>query len=159
MARNWTTDQLDAIYAKWCNEEKTKRCNILVQAAAGSGKTAVLVERIIRKLIPQNGDEPTDISKLLVVTFTNAAAGEMQERIAEALKKELTESIKVGDFRLQKHLKKQLSLISTADITTIDAFCLKTVRNYFHLLNIDPDFSIMDTSELELLKDDESDEM
>lgn len=159
MARNWTTDQLDAIYAKWCNEEKTKRCNILVQAAAGSGKTAVLVERIIRKLIPQNGDEPTDISKLLVVTFTNAAAGEMQERIAEALKKELAESIKVGDFRLQKHLKKQLSLISTADITTIDAFCLKTVRNYFHLLNIDPDFSIMDTSELELLKDDAMDKL
>ena len=154
MARVWTKDQTEAIYSKWCNEEKTKRSNILVQAAAGSGKTAVLVERIIRKLIPDDGEDATDINRLLVVTFTNAAAGEMQERITEALSKELTESIKSGDFKKQKYLKKQLSLVPTADITTIDSFCLKTVRSYFHLLDIDPEFSIMDSSELELLKDD-----
>ncbi len=154
MSRIWTDDQREAIYSKWCNEEKTKRANILVQAAAGSGKTAVLVERIIKKLIPDDGEEGIDINKLLVVTFTNAAAGEMQERISDALSKELTKCIKENDFKKQKFLKRQLSLISGADITTIDSFCLKTVRNYFHLLKLDPEFSIMDTSELELLKDD-----
>ena len=154
MERRWTLDQKEAIYSKWCDDEKTKRSNILVQAAAGSGKTAVLVERIIKKLIPEDSETPTDINRLLVVTFTNAAAGEMQERISDALSKELTKSIKERDLKKEKFLKKQLSLISSADITTIDSFCLKTVRNYFHLLNIDPEFSIMDTSELELLKDD-----
>ena len=90
MARVWTKDQTEAIYSKWCNEEKTKRSNILVQAAAGSGKTAVLVERIIRKLIPDDGEDATDINRLLFVTFTKAAAGEMQERITEPLSKEFT---------------------------------------------------------------------
>ncbi len=152
--REWTYDQKQAINACFINDEKTKRGNILVQAAAGSGKTAVLVERIIKKLIPDEGYEPIDINRLLVVTFTNAAAGEMQERISKALSKELTQAIKEADFKKQKHLKRQLSLLSSADITTIDAFCLKTIRNWFHLLDIDPDFSIMDSGELELLKDD-----
>lgn len=153
--RRWTQDQEKAIYAKWINEEKTKRGNILVNAAAGSGKTAVLVERIIKKLIPdeENGDV-SDVTSLLVVTFTNAAAGEMQERISSALSKELTKAISEKNYKKQKFLKRQLSLMGNADITTIDAFCLKTIRSYFHILNIDPDFSIMDTSELELVKDD-----
>lgn len=153
--RKWTEDQKSAIYAKWIDEEHTKRGNILVNAAAGSGKTAVLVERIIKKLIPElGGDEATDVSRLLVVTFTNAAAGEMQERISKALSDELTKAISDNDYKKQKFLKKQLSLMGSADITTIDAFCLKTIRSFFHVLNIDPDFSIMDSSELEIVKDD-----
>ena len=157
--REWTDEQKQAIHACWIDEEKTKRGNILVQAAAGSGKTAVLVERIIKKLIPEDINDAIDINRLLVVTFTNAAAGEMQERISDALSKELTKAISRGDFRKQKHLKRQLALLPSADITTIDAFCLKTIRNWFHLLNIDPDFSIMDSGELELLKDDAMEEL
>ena len=153
--RSWTPEQEQAIYAKWINEEKTKRGNILVNAAAGSGKTAVLVERIIRKLIPsEDNEEVCDVNRLLVVTFTNAAAGEMQERVSQALSKELAGAAAEGDFKKQKILKRQLSLLSGADITTIDSFCLKTIRSYFHLLNIDPDFTIMDSGELELMKDD-----
>lgn len=152
--RRWTEDQEKAIYAKWINEEKTKRGNILVQAAAGSGKTAVLVERIIKKLMPEDDGDKCDITNLLVVTFTNAAAGEMRERISSAVSKELTKAIAEKDYKKQKFLKRQLSLMGSADITTIDAFCLKTIRSYFHILNIDPDFSIMDSSELELMKDD-----
>ena len=157
--REWTEEQKQAIHACWIDEEKTKRGNILVQAAAGSGKTAVLVERIIKKLIPEDINDAIDINRLLVVTFTNAAAGEMQQRISDALSKELTKAIKEGDFKKQKHLKRQLILLPSADITTIDAFCLKTIRNWFHLLDIDPDFSIMDSGELELLKDDAIEEL
>lgn len=153
--RNWTDEQSEAIYSKWTDSEKTKRANILVNAAAGSGKTAVLVERIIRKLIPKDDEKDVcDITNLLVVTFTNAAAGEMQERISAVISQELTKAIKEKDYKKQKFLKKQISLMNSADITTIDAFCLKTIRSYFHILNIDPNFSIMDSSELELVKGD-----
>ena len=152
--RKWTDDQRDAIYAKWINEEKTKRGNILVQAAAGSGKTAVLVERIIKKLTSENPEDLCDVSNLLVVTFTNAAAGEMRERISAALSKELTKAIENKDIKKQRYLKGQISKIGNADITTIDAFCLKTIRSYFHILNIDPDFSIVDSSEMGIMKDD-----
>lgn len=152
--RKWTDDQRDAIYAKWINEEKTKRGNILVQAAAGSGKTAVLVERIIKKLTSENPEDLCDVSNLLVVTFTNAAAGEMRERISAALSKELTKAIENKDLKKQRYLKNQISKIGNADITTIDAFCLKTIRSYFHILNIDPDFSIVDSSEMGIMKDD-----
>ena len=152
--RKWTDDQRDAIYAKWINEEKNKRGNILVQAAAGSGKTAVLVERIIKKLTSDNPEDLCDVSNLLVVTFTNAAAGEMRERISAALSKELTKAIENKDIKKQRYLKNQISRIGNADITTIDAFCLKTIRSYFHILNIDPDFSIVDSSEMGIMKDD-----
>ena len=158
--REWTDDQKSAIYAKWINPEKTERGNILVNAAAGSGKTAVLVERIIRKLIPcEDNPNPCDVSELLVVTFTNAAASEMRERVGTALSKEFTAAIKRKDIKTQKLLKRQLTLLPSADITTIDSFCLKTVRSYFHLLGIDPDFNIMDSAELGLLKDDAAEEL
>ena len=101
--REWTDDQKSAIYAKWINPEKTERGNILVNAAAGSGKTAVLVERIIRKLIPsEDNPNPCDVSELLVVTFTNAAASEMRERVGTALSKEFTAAIKRKDIKSNK---------------------------------------------------------
>ena len=157
--RVWTKEQEQAIYAKWRNSEKTERSNVLVQAAAGSGKTAVLVERIIKKLVPDDGSEPCGVNSLLAVTFTNAAAGEMQERIGAALSKELTGAIAERDVKKQKLLKRQLALLPYADITTIDAFCLKTIRSYFHLLEIDPDFGITDSGEAGIMRDDAMEEL
>lgn len=150
----WTTDQHDAIYT--ARAEDGAGCNILVNAAAGSGKTAVLVERIIQKLIPNVYDPTTtDVDRLLVVTFTNAAAAEMQKRVSDALMREMAKA----DPALAELLKRQISLVSHADITTIDAFCLKVVRNYFHLLNIDPNFTIASEAELSLMKDEAAEEL
>ena len=132
---NWTDEQKQAIY------EKGK--NILVAAAAGSGKTAVLVERMINKVI----NEGIDIDKILVVTFTNAAAAEMRERILDALYKKLEEN--PDDERLQK----QINLLNMASICTIDSFCLEVVKsNFYELENMSPNFRIADTPEIELLK-------
>ncbi len=131
----WTKEQAQAI-----NE---KGSNILVAAAAGSGKTAVLVERIINKII----NEKIDIDKLLVVTFTNAAASEMRERILDAIYKKLEE------YPENENLQRQITLINKASICTIDSFCLEVVRNnFFELDNISPNFRIADTTEIELLK-------
>lgn len=131
----WTEEQSQAI-----NE---KGSNILVAAAAGSGKTAVLVERIINKIINEN----IDIDKLLVVTFTNAAASEMRERILDAIYKKLEE------YPENQNLQRQITLINKASICTIDSFCLEVVRNnFFELDNISPNFRIADTTEIELLK-------
>lgn len=132
---NWTKEQEQAI-----NE---KDSNILVAAAAGSGKTAVLVERIIHKII----DEKIDIDQLLVVTFTNAAASEMRERVLDAIYKKLDENPE------QQNLQRQITLLNKASICTIDSFCLEVVRNYFYELdNVSPNFRIGDTTEIELLK-------
>lgn len=131
----WTEEQSQAI-----NE---KGSNILVAAAAGSGKTAVLVERIINKIINEN----IDIDKLLVVTFTNAAASEMRERILDAIYKKLEE------YPENQNLQRQITLINKASICTIDSFCLEVVKNnFFELDNISPNFRIADTTEIELLK-------
>lgn len=137
----WTAAQQSAIDAS------QGQGNILVGAAAGSGKTAVLVERIITKLL--NGE--TDIDRLLVVTFTDAAAGEMKEKITDRLQKAVDEE---KDKSVEERLRKQLKLIGGADITTIDAFCLRVVKNNFHVLGIDPNFFISDSAEGELLRDD-----
>ncbi|NLZ38616.1 MAG: helicase-exonuclease AddAB subunit AddA [Firmicutes bacterium] len=137
MSRNWTTEQLAAI--------ETTGCNILVSAAAGSGKTAVLVERIIRLLCHK--ENPVDIDRLLVVTFTEAAATEMKERIAAALERE----IKVSQ-RLE--LKRQLSLLNGASISTLHAFCLEVIQRYFYLLEIDPTFRVADELEANMLRQD-----
>ena len=132
---NWTKEQQDAIYEK--------DSNILVAAAAGSGKTAVLVERIINKIIK----DKIDIDKLLVVTFTNAAASEMRERVLDAIYKKLDENPE------DENLQKQITLLNKASICTIDSFCLEVVRNNFYELeNISPNFRIADTTEIELLK-------
>lgn len=124
----------------------TRHRNLLVSAAAGSGKTAVLVERIVQMVT--DPEHPLDIDRLLVVTFTNAAAGEMRERIGDAFEKIL------DDHPHQKHLHRQLVLLSNANIMTIHAFCLKVIRNHFNVIGLDPSFRIGDENELRLLKND-----
>ncbi len=140
---NWTKEQQEAIY--------TRGCDLLVAAAAGSGKTAVLVERIIN--IITDKDNPVDIDRLLIVTFTNAAAAEMRERIGEALSKKLEEEPR--NF----HLQKQLALLHRASISTIHAFCLNVIKSNFHLLDIEPSFRIADEGEILLIKTDVLEEL
>lgn len=120
--------------------------NILVSAAAGSGKTAVLVERIIKMISDEK--KPVDIDRLLVVTFTNAAAAEMRERIGRAIEKKLSEQPE------NLHLQRQSALLHNALITTIDSFCLFIIRNNFNDIGLDPGFRIADEGELRLLKQD-----
>ncbi len=158
--RNWTDEQKEAIYSKWCDDDKSISSNILVNAAAGSGKTAVLVERIINKLCSDiNSPDFCDIRNILVVTFTNAAAKEMKQRITDTLNKKFSEAVNDNNIFFADHLKNQIKSINLSDITTIDAFCLKIVKNYFHLLNIDPDFKIADSAECEMLKDEVIEEL
>ena len=140
---------------KWTSEQQKvidlRNRNILVSAAAGSGKTAVLVERIIRRLTED--DTPTDVDRLLIVTFTEAAAAEMKERIGAAIEKKLEE--RPGDIRLER----QATLIHSAQITTIHSFCLAVIRDHFHVIGIDPGFRIAEEGELKLLKQDVLEEL
>lgn len=122
----------------------THECNLLVSAAAGSGKTAVLVERIIRMILDERN--PITIDELLVVTFTNAAATEMRERIGEALYKAIERD--PNNERLQD----QLTLLPMATIMTLHAFCLQVIRNYFYMIDLDPSFTIGDETELALVR-------
>ena len=138
MGVSWTTEQQQVI--------DLRNRNILVSAAAGSGKTAVLVERIVKIITDKN--HPVDIDHLLIVTFTNAAAAEMRERIGNAIEKAFDEQ--PGD----EHLLRQLTLIHNAQITTIDSFCLYVVRNHFHEIDLEPNFRIGDEGELKLLRED-----
>ncbi len=138
MGANWTTQQLDAIDAR--------DSDILVSAAAGSGKTAVLVERIIQRIT--TAENPIDIDQLLVVTFTKAAASEMRERIASAV------SAKLEEQPQNIHLQNQLAYLSHADIMTIHAFCLQVIREFGYLLDIDPAAQTADPSEIQLLQKD-----
>ena len=135
---------------KWTDEQQqaidTRKCNLLVAAAAGSGKTAVLVERIIK--IITNEENPVDIDKLLVVTFTSAAAAEMRERIAAAISKALEKNPN------PKNLQKQLTLLSRANITTMHSFCLDVIKNYFYTIDLDPSFRIADETEITLMKNE-----
>lgn len=121
-------------------------CSLLVAAAAGSGKTAVLVQRIIQKLTDKK--HPADIDRLLIVTFTNAAAAEMRERIGAALEAALLEH--PGDA----HLQRQMMLLHGAQIMTIHSFCLSVIREHFHMLKLDPGFRIADEAELSLIWSD-----
>ncbi|WP_330948541.1 helicase-exonuclease AddAB subunit AddA [Virgibacillus sp. MG-45] len=139
----WTPEQEKAIY--------TEGSDVLVAAAAGSGKTAVLVERIIQKLL--NKQNPVDIDALLVVTFTNAAAQEMRTRVGLALEKALAED------PTSIHLKKQLSLLQRASISTLHSFCLDIVRQYAYLLDIDPGFRIANDMEADLMQQEVLDEL
>lgn len=134
----WTTDQQKVI--------DLRDRNILVSAAAGSGKTAVLVERIIQMITDEKRN--MNIDNLLVVTFTKAAAGEMRERISAAIEK------MVSEHPDSTHLQKQMTLIHNAQITTIDSFCMYVIRNYFHLIDLDPAFRMADEAELTLIKSD-----
>lgn len=138
---------------KWTNEQQNaiskKNSNILVAAAAGSGKTAVLVERIIRKII----DDGIDIDKILVVTFTSAAASEMRERILDAIYKKIEEN--PDDSNLQK----QIILLNKASICTIDSFCLDIIRNNFYEIDVSANARVADSTEILLLKQEVIDDL
>ena len=123
-----------------------RNCNLLVSAAAGSGKTAVLSERIISLLSDKK--DPMDIDRMLIVTFTKAAAAEMRERIAMAIDKYC------ADHPGDRHMERQKALIHNAQITTIDSFCLYVVKNDFGTIGLDPGFRIPDDSESKLLMQD-----
>ena len=135
----WTKDQENSIYAR--------PSEIVVSAAAGSGKTQVLTTRIIERI--KNNDEPVSVEKLLVVTFTKAAAAEMRERIGKALRKEIKET---DSSERRKHLKEQLSLLGSAQICTIDSFCYDVVKQNFYKADLPSDISIGESGELSLLK-------
>lgn len=134
----WTTQQQKVI--------DSRDRNILVSAAAGSGKTAVLVERIIQMVIDDK--RPIDIDRLLIVTFTKAAASEMRERIEKALERKLMENPD------NLHLQKQMTLVHSAQITTIHSFCKSIIQNYFSVIELDPSVRLVDEVELQLLKAD-----
>lgn len=138
MGVTWTQEQQKVI--------DLRNRNILVSAAAGSGKTAVLVERIITMLTKD--EPPVDVDRLLIVTFTEAAAAEMKERIRLAIEKKLME------YPDNEHLKQQATLIHNAQITTIHSFCLSVIRDHFHAIDIDPGFRIGEEGELKLLRHD-----
>lgn len=131
----------------WTNEQQaaidSRGQTLLLSAAAGSGKTAVLVERIIRRLLDK--EYPIDITELLVVTFTKAAAAEMRDRIGTALMKALSET---KDPRVER----QLALLPSAQISTLHAFCQHVIRKYFYTIDLDPAFSIAGEEELNLLR-------
>ena len=137
----WTKEQQDAI--------SKKDSNILVAAAAGSGKTAVLVERIIKKII----EDKIDIDKILVVTFTNAAASEMRERILDAIYKKMEENPE------DTNLQKQVILLNKASICTIDSFCLDVIRNNFFEIDVSANVRIADSTEILLLKQEVLDDL
>ena len=136
MARTFTPEQQRVI--------DLHGCNILVSAAAGSGKTAVLVERIIQMVCDEA--HPVDIDRLLIVTFTNAAAAEMRERIAAGITARLAQNPE------SEHIQRQATLLHNAQITTIDSFCLFLLRNHFNEIGLDPAFRIADEGEVKLME-------
>lgn len=140
----WSENQLQAI------TERKK--NILVSAAAGSGKTAVLVERI-KQLLIKDG---IGIDKMLIVTFTNAAAGEMRERIANAILEELSHC---REHKHEKFLRNQLNLIHRANISTFHSFCIEIIRKYFYLINIEPNFKLCDEAQKNILQNEALEEL
>jgi len=136
----WTAEQHAAI---------TLRGQLLVAAAAGSGKTAVLVERLIQRIT--NPEEPEDVDRFLVVTFTKAAANEMRERIGKALDNAIFQEQEAREI---EHLLHQRTLLHRANITTIHSFCLELIRKYFYQLELDPAFRVTDQAEADLLRQD-----
>jgi len=137
----WTPEQLDAIEARGTD--------VLVSAAAGSGKTSVLVERLIRKLL--DGERPLSVDRVLVVTFTEAAAAEMKERIRKAL----LSAAETGS----REAVRQLALLGRANISTLHSFCLGILRRHFHLVGLDPQFRVLDQEEAGLLRAGVMDEL
>ncbi|MEG0250084.1 MAG: UvrD-helicase domain-containing protein [Peptostreptococcus sp.] len=139
----WTKEQESVI--------QNRGSNLLVAAAAGSGKTAVLIERIIQLILDK--ENPIDVDKLLVVTFTKAAASEMKERVGLAIEKALEND---SD---NKHLQKQMMLLNKADISTIDSFCKKVLTNNFHVTDLDPNIKIADPTEISIIASEVMKEM
>lgn len=138
MGVKWTTDQQHAI--ECC------KGSVLVSAAAGSGKTTVLVERVIRRLTDE--DNPCSAEDLLIVTFTRAATAQMREKIGAAILKRLSED------PTDRHLRRQYMLLPFAKICTIDSFCNDLVRENFHALGISPDYSLLDNETAVIMKND-----
>jgi ATP-dependent helicase/nuclease subunit A len=138
----WTDEQWEAI--------ATRGSNVLVAAAAGSGKTAVLVERIIRRISDETN--PLGVDNLLVVTFTNAAAAEMRHRIGAALEKAVARTP-------SSYLRRQLTLLNRASITTLHSFCMEVLKRYYYLIDIDPSFRIADDTEAQLLRQEAIDQL
>lgn len=138
MSTNWTKEQLAVI--------ENRDSNLLVSAAAGSGKTAVLIERIVRLILDEKN--PIDINRLLVVTFTKAAASEMKERVRTSIEKKLEEN---SD---NIHLQKQLILLNQAEITTIDSFCGHILKDNFHLTDLSPNIKVGDPTEIQIISNE-----
>ena len=139
--RKWTEEQKQAI--------NLTGANILVSAAAGSGKTSVLVERIINKIV----NEKVDIDKILVVTFTNAAASEMRQRIMDEIYRKIEENPN------DENLQRQLLLINKANISTIHSFCLNVIRNNFFQIGFSSNFRVGDETEIEIMKQEVMEEL
>lgn len=144
----WTPEQQLAI--------NKRDATILVSAAAGSGKTAVLTERVLSRILGEIDQNPIEIDRFLIVTFTNAAAQEMKERITQKLSAELDKLYAAPEENAQKiaYLLRQMALISKASISTIHSFCLKTIKSYFNVLDIDPNLRIGSDSELSMIRND-----
>ena len=134
----WTEEQESAI--------TSRDRNLLLSAAAGSGKTAVLVERIIRMVC--DVEHPVNITSLLVLTFTKAAASEMRTRITDALTRVLENAEKEGKEALSSHVSHQLALMGSAHISTIDSFCQTLIKQYFYRIPLDPRYRIESDSEV-----------
>lgn len=155
---SWTKMQQAAI--------DQRQANILVSAAAGSGKTAVLTERVLKRIIGEGEEQPIDLDRFLIVTFTSAAAQEMKERITNKLMHEMNQLLeaapeeKIGtqaeneETIAQKveYLEKQMALMPQASISTIHSFCLKTIKNYFNRLDIDPNIKVGNEAELSMMR-------
>ncbi|PHV71570.1 helicase-exonuclease AddAB subunit AddA [Sporanaerobium hydrogeniformans] len=140
----WTKAQEAAIHQRGVD--------VLVSAAAGSGKTAVLTERVVQRIIGSEKEQPIPIERFLIVTFTSAAANEMKERIANKLTEQITLLQERGEEEQVAYLEKQLSLLPMASISTIHSFCLKVIKGYFHILGIDPNIKVGNQAELTLMK-------
>lgn len=150
----WTKEQQEAI--------ELRGKNILVSAAAGSGKTAVLVERIKRLIL----EDSCSVDRMLIVTFTNAAASEMKEKIRKSLSDILDEAegrddTWAADESLEKRvfLKKQVELLGTANISTFHSFALEVIRRYFYIIDVEPNFKICDSTQESLLKGEAMDQL
>lgn len=143
MAEQWTKEQRDAV--------TSRGGNLLVAAAAGAGKTSVLVERIIRRIT--DPVSPVDVDRLLVVTFTNAAASEMRDRISRALAGELNR------YPGSKYLQRQVALLGRAAISTMHSFCLELLRQYFYRIGLDPAFRVADATEAVLIQTEALEEL
>lgn len=140
---NWTKEQKQVI--------ELRNCNILVSAAAGSGKTAVLIERILSRIMDKK--DPVNVDEFLIVTFTKAAAAQMKERLQKALEKALSEDPE------NEHLQRQVMLVPFAQISTIHSFCSTVIQNYFHRTGVDPAYRVGSESELGMLRSDVLEEM
>ena len=145
----WTPAQQVAI--------EQRQENILVSAAAGSGKTAVLTERVMKRIIGSEGEIPIEIDRFLIVTFTSAAAGEMKERILQKLSdymNVLQESPTEENIREIHYIERQMALVPQASISTIHSFCLKVIKSYFNRLDIDPNIKVGTQAELDVMKNE-----